>query len=575
MFKENNTCKIEAAVKPPESGNMVSLPKLILERPDIAIIVTGAQACVRGIYKTVAALGKLHQLHYCVISEDEYTTEGWVNKYVAIINKVLQRPGLGGIIVYAGCLDCLAKVNLAKVRPLLNNPNNIPVEILLRGPVAATVRKPKDVLPELLAKIPPTTKKLDRNGFVLPPLLPDFVGVAAMLENWNSCNVVLDIGGCSACISPSNLHRTYANLKKTTFNSYADLKNNIEELTSALVETSQASASNTCVLLPTPVVKKTDLNISKLQSNLKKHSINALHFATDGYHTSIEGFAKVLLQFGEQAQKLTNGKTIEKENSLIGVLGADFGQCAFQDKIHHGVEHFLKDGYKALFLEQLPWEQVDKIASVKINWVVSAVAIPLAEYMQKEFGIPYFAAIPIGARAMFLWRNQVNKLMKPNNVDILEVPPLTKPAMQQKKVLIVGDPVLSAGLKRYFVAMDGQLTVARAVYSPYASLSKFYDTVNELESSNGLEDTVLTIKDQLIHIKDTKEWEALASRFDIIVCDKLMRLSIENKVKPDLWINIPDGIFSAGLVKDEDYTIFGKKGAIWLRKAQNMEVPMM
>lgn len=575
MLKVPESCIIESAIQPPESGNMVNLPKIILERPDIAIIVTGAQACVRGIYKTVAALGKLHQLHYCVISEKEYANGSWINKYTDIINKVLLRPGLGGIIIYAGCLDCLAKVNLTKVTPLLNNPNKIPVEILFRGPIAAAARKPKDVLLELLAKIPQTTKVLDNDGFKLPPLLPDFVGVATMLEGWTSLNVVLDIGGCSACIIPSSPHRSYAKLKKTKFSSYTELKNCIKALTTSLSEEANSTDNNTCVLLPTPVVKKAALDINELQKALKRNSINTIKFDTDGYHTSVEGIASVLLQIGQQAKALTKHKKIVVQNNLIGILGADFGQCAFQDKIHHGVEHFLKDGYEALFIEDLAWENLSKIASVKLNWVVSAAAIPLAEFMKKEFGTPYFAAIPIGARAMFLWRNQVNKLMENSQAEVLQIPSLAKPALQQKKVLIVGDPVLSAGLKRYFIAMDGQLTVDRAVYTPYNCLSSFYDSVSKLEATNGLEDSVLKITDQLIHIQDTKAWETLASQYDIIVCDKLMQLSLGNKAHPALWINIPDGIFSTGLVEENDYTIFGKKGAIWLREVQNMDTPMM
>jgi len=563
-------CILEPAVKPPESGNMTNLPKQILERPDLAIIVTGSLACIRGIYKTVAGLGKLHQFHYCVLDEEDYLSEAWIEKYANIINKVLQRKGLGGIIVYAGCLDMLAKVNLTKVKPLLNNPLQIPVEILFRGPVAAAVRKPKEVLPELLAKIPPTDKELARNSFVLPPLLPDFVGVAAMLEKRNSHNIVLDIGGCSACISPSD-GNSFKSLKKTTFKGYTGLKQYKDCLDKVILAANSTTPYNTCTLLETPVIKKAQLDMSWLEEKLAHDNMIPVNLGTNGYNTSAEGIAKALVQFGEQAKKLCANVAVKTNPRLIGVLGADSGQSAFQEKIHHGIEHFIKDGYSALFPEDLSWEKMSELATVRINWVVSSVAIPLAEYMQKEFGIPYFAAIPIGARAMFLWRNQVNRMMQNSQAKLLEIPPIALPASKQKKVLIVGDPILTAGIKRYFVAMEGYLRVDRAIYAPIPSFAAFCLQVTKQDNAQGLQDEVLPITDSPILFKDTQAWKELASQYDIIVCDKLMQLCLGDTVVPELWINIPDGILSTGLVKAEDYTIFGKKGAAWLRAAQNIK----
>lgn len=569
MKKNLPVCTIEAAVKPPKSQNMTNLPHIILERKDLAIIVTGSLACIRGIYKTVASLGKLHQLYYCVLDNNDYNSGVWAKKYACIINKVLQKKGLGGIIIYAGCLDTLAKVSLKKVRPLLNNPSAIPVEILYRGPLSAAIRKPKDALPEILAKIPPTDRTLNKDGFALPPLQPDFTGVAAMIEHRDSCNIVLDIGGCSACIAPS-CNNSFSTLKKTVFNGYAGLTQYKEVLDKIILREADRQTKSCCILLETPVVQKAQLDISWLQDSLKQNGLESVALGTTGYQSSEEGVAAALIKVGERAKTLSAGKPLVTIPNGIGVLGAVNGQTAFRSKIWHGIEHFLQDGYTAIFPEDLSWKNMDRLATVRINWVVSSVAVPLAKYMKKEFGIPYLSAVPVGARSMLLWRNQVNQMMHNTSAELLAIPPVILPAHKQKKVLIVGDPILTAGIKSYFVAVEGYVKVDRAVYAPVPSFLNFCTQIALDEVTHGLQDEYSPIGNPPVFFQDTDAWQKIASQYDIIVCDKLLQLCLGDTVPPKKWINIPDGILSNGLAKEEDYAIFGKKGASWLRNALSM-----
>ena len=566
MKKNMPVCMIETAVKPPQSKNMTNLPSKILERKDLAMIVTGSLACIRGIYKTAASLGKLHQLYYCVLDNNDYNSEAWIEKYANIINKVLQKKGLGGIIVYAGCLDTLAKVSLKRVRPLLNNPTDIPVEILFRGPLSTATRKPKDVLPEILAKIPPTDGVLSSDGFVLPPPQPDFTGVAAMTENCKNSTIVLDIGGCSACIAPSCNH-SFENLKKTVFNGYAGLKQYKEVLDKAILQETNSQTKSCCILLETPVVQQAKLNISWLQESLMQKGLESVAFDTTGYKTSEEGVASVLVKAGEQAKRLSMGKSLATNPKLIGVLGANSGQSANRAKIFHGIEHFVKDGYTAIFPEDLTWKSMDKLATARINWVVSSVAIPLAEYMKKEFGIPYLSAVPVGARSMSLWRNRINQMMHNTSAELSVIPPVVLPARKQKKLLIVGDPILTAGIKNFFIAEEGYIKVDRAVYAPVPSFLNLCTQITLDEAAHGLRDEDLPIDDPPVFFQDTDSWQKLVLQYDVIVCDKLLQLCLGDNISPKIWINIPDGMLSNGLVKEDDYAIFGKKGAAWLRNA--------
>lgn len=60
-------CGLEPGITLSKSGNVNVLPGMILQRDDLAIVVTGSPACVRGIYKAVQALHKRNHLFICPI----------------------------------------------------------------------------------------------------------------------------------------------------------------------------------------------------------------------------------------------------------------------------------------------------------------------------------------------------------------------------------------------------------------------------------------------------------------------------------------------------------------------------
>lgn len=115
--------------------------------------------------------------------------------------------------------------------------------------------------------------------------------------------------------------------------------------------------------------------------------------------------------------------------------------------------------------------------------------------------------------------------------------------------------------------MEGYVTADRAIYAPVPSFLTFCTQVTLNEGTHGLRDKSLTITDSPIIFRDTGTWLKLASQYDVIVCDKLLQLCLGSKIDSKVWITIPDGMLSSGLIEEEDYTIFGKKGAAWLRNA--------
>ncbi|MDO4178579.1 MAG: hypothetical protein Q4D21_05240 [Phascolarctobacterium sp.] len=246
---------------------------------------------------------------------------------------------------------------------------------------------------------------------------------------------------------------------------------------------------------------------------------------------------------------------------IIGVLGVFPFAGVAVEKIEHGIEHLILDGYQPMFFENL--EDILNFDEKKIclNWVVSASGLPIGQYLEQK-GIPYFASFPVGMRAMRLWRVHLAKTL--GYEDAIEIPP-AKPHFDAPNVLVIGDPVLTAGIKRYLEDMQGCTQVVRAHYTPTPSIEAWYAKILTRAAGHGLQ----TETDEVsltgsAAIADAQMLGELVAAADIIIGDAFLKP--ENMSSDKLWIDLPDNIYSLGKAAAGHYELFGKKGAAWLRE---------
>lgn len=257
----------------------------------------------------------------------------------------------------------------------------------------------------------------------------------------------------------------------------------------------------------------------------------------------------------------TMQKAMPANPKQVGILGVFPFAGISAEIIEHGLEHLEKDGYKPVFLESL--EDIGKFdaSKLELNWVVTASGLPTAQYLEKEKGIPYVAAFPVGMKGMRQWRVHLAKLL--GYEDTIEIPAGGRPVEQAPKVLLIGDPVLTAGMKNYFQDILGYKQVVRAHYAPLDSVKEWFDRILLRAEGHGLqtEQGELSVNGS-VAITNEAVLEELQAEADIIIGD----ISLKPK-KGELkqrWVNLPDCLSSCGLEKSENYQLFGKKGAAWL-----------
>lgn len=255
-------------------------------------------------------------------------------------------------------------------------------------------------------------------------------------------------------------------------------------------------------------------------------------------------------------------------NNLIGVLGAYPNQCITPEKILHGIEHFHMEGYEAILSNALQNDNISKFYSVKFNWVVSVNGLSLAQKLYSDYKIPYLAALPVGKRAMFQWRNAVNRLMENAAAKQLIVPSPVAPLpnILQKNILLLGDPVLTAGIKNFLIYSEGYKNIDTALFLPISEQLSSYEDMLQKSCLFTLNQTSINPSTYFTNID---EWKAAAAKYDIIIGDKkfydILPALLQHKQH---WIYLPDN----GSGTNNDYTIFGKKGAAWLQNKLGLPI---
>ena len=141
---------------------MLSLPEQILMRPDLALVGTGSLSCIRALYLESARLGKTHQFFPCLQSAQSYAAGRHGKALEDLLNQVLRIPGVGGIIVYASCMDVLSQTDFEGIFSRLDNPKAIPVYALLRGPMVKRYLKPGKMLQNIFSELPESTGAISK-----------------------------------------------------------------------------------------------------------------------------------------------------------------------------------------------------------------------------------------------------------------------------------------------------------------------------------------------------------------------------------------------------------------------------
>lgn len=234
--------------------------------------------------------------------------------------------------------------------------------------------------------------------FDLPPLSPDYSGIASVFHDLGALTILHDASGCTGTYTGYDEPRWFGGSSPTFCSGLREMDAIMGEDGKLLEKIKAALRDITapCVSVigsPVPMVIGFDF---KGFAALVEHEtgLPAFGFPANGLHYYDRGQRDAYLAIAERL--LEEGpRKIKRAVNILGASALD----GFDDPSLDALESMLAAGgfsRLAVWGERSSWEEIKGSAAAEINWVITAAALPLARFFEERFGTPFVTGLPIG-----------------------------------------------------------------------------------------------------------------------------------------------------------------------------------
>lgn len=269
-----------------EEGKM-GPAKAIFEKEGIALAAVGSPACVRSLYFTAKEMGRLDFFFWRALTARDYSLGKHEKAIRQCVKEALGHPGVRGVIIYASCMDILAGWDVDAITGGFDHPDQIPVEVLYRGPLAKRKCPPMEALGKIwdawgiketsckgknICRVPSVSGKI--------PPEPDFETIISRLQPEDCDILLLTPGGCKSCMSCQK-EKTFLHVKNTRFSDIAVWNCRAEELTELILD--NFPEERPLYLLGSAVMEAIGLDVEELCFQLQRKGKNAVYLKSNGF----------------------------------------------------------------------------------------------------------------------------------------------------------------------------------------------------------------------------------------------------------------------------------------------------
>lgn len=272
----------------------------------------------------------------------------------------------------------------------------------------------------------------------LPPYTPDYSGASSALYELGGMIILHDASGCTGNVLGYDEPRweDAANSRALVFcSAYRHLEAILGEddkVIDRIVRAAESLKPRFIAIVgsPVPMLLGTDY-IGLAREVEARTGIPSFGFDTKGLEFYDDGYKKATIALLKRYAK--KSETIKGSVNILGLTPIDFGNLGNDKLIIDAVK---KLGYNILcsFSMNFTLENIAESAKAEFNIAISEGGVEVAEYMEKQYGIPYIAAVPVGGAKAFEAEVRRNPIVFPEySID--------------KKVLIIGEQVTSNSLR--------------------------------------------------------------------------------------------------------------------------------
>ena len=277
----------------------------------------------------------------------------------------------------------------------------------------------------------------------LPPFSGDYSGACSALFDFNALIILNDAACCTRNYVEYEEPR-WTRSKKTTFCSQLRtvdaILGNDERVLAQAEEAANQLHPDFVALLGSPVPAVIGMDLAGMACELEgRLGLPCFGLSTngfEGYHTGVSMTLTALLRrFGQ------TGETVPGGVNLLGMTPLDFSANENAARIRAVLE---SGGFSVLWSAAMgtTLEQVKQAGRAQANLVLSWSGLAAAKEMEKAWGIPYVAGVPVGADGRKELPALLEETLRDGRSRVLSAP-----AEGERPILIVAEQVLGNSLR--------------------------------------------------------------------------------------------------------------------------------
>ncbi len=272
----------------------------------------------------------------------------------------------------------------------------------------------------------------------LPPFSPDYSGVCSTLFPFDVLTVIHDASGCTGNYTGYDEPRWFhsrAPIYCSGLREIDAILGDDEKLIQKVLYALEDVKPEMIALVGSPVPMVIGADMEGIAAEIENRTgIMAFGFSTTGLGYYPKGIQMVYKKVVQRILEEDNSEISKKEYSvnIIGATPIDFGNSTTLEDL----EHFLVEN--GLEINVSLWKETKKSNIVKLknaacNIVVSCAGIELAEYMEKNYQIPYVTGLPFGEQYSKVWLENLKQSIKERKNIV------NKNSISESKILIIGE----------------------------------------------------------------------------------------------------------------------------------------
>ena len=229
----------------------------------------------------------------------------------------------------------------------------------------------------------------------------DCSGVASALYELGGMTVIHDASGCNSTYATHDEPRWTTMPSAVYISALVEMDavmGNEEKIVADIVDTVGEITPAFVAIAGTPIPTMTGIDLKGIANLVEKRTgTPAFAVATNSMRPYSVGVA---MSWIELARRFTNETIAEKTHDInfMGVTPLDFSMGPMLDSLYAAAQ---KAGFtvKADWAMRSTLEELADTLAARVNVVVSASGLPLAQYYEARYGMPYVVGLPVGELA--------------------------------------------------------------------------------------------------------------------------------------------------------------------------------